>query len=74
MTRPTRERDAGGAAELVSALGSTLRGDVIRPSNPDYDAARAVWNGLIDRRPAAIARCADTADVVEAVPGLPPDS
>jgi FAD/FMN-containing dehydrogenase len=67
MTKHTRERDAGAAAELVSALGSTLRGDVIAPSNPKYDAARAVWNGIIDRRPAAIARCADTADVVEVV-------
>ena len=35
--------------------------------HPAYESARRVWNGLIDRRPAVIARCAGTADVVEAV-------
>lgn len=44
-----------------------LRGRLIEPDDPDFDDARAVWNGLIDRRPAAIARCAGTADVVTAV-------
>jgi FAD/FMN-containing dehydrogenase len=67
MTRHTWKRDVGAAAELISALRSTLRGDVIAPSDLEYDAARAVWNGIIDRRPVAIARCADTADVVAAV-------
>jgi FAD/FMN-containing dehydrogenase len=44
-----------------------LRGRLIRPADPAYDAARAVWNGSIDRRPAAIARCTGAADVMEAV-------
>jgi FAD/FMN-containing dehydrogenase len=54
-------------ARLVTALRSALRGEVIDRSHPDYDRARRVWNGLIDRHPAVIARCADTADVVAAV-------
>src|SRR3954451_12286999 len=51
----------------VHDLRDALRGELIRPGDDGYDAARAVWNGMIDRRPALIARCADAADVVEAV-------
>jgi FAD/FMN-containing dehydrogenase len=45
----------------------TLKGRVLSPADPDYDNARKVFNGLIDRRPALIARVAGTADVVSAV-------
>ena len=44
-----------------------LRGDLLGPGDPHYDAARKVFNGAIDRRPALIARCAGVADVIEAV-------
>jgi hypothetical protein len=44
-----------------------LRGRLIRPSDADYDAARALYNGMIDKRPALIARCANVADVISAV-------
>ncbi|WP_420395346.1 FAD-binding oxidoreductase [Nioella sp.] len=44
-----------------------LSGDVILPGSDRYDAARAVWNAMIDRRPNAIVRCRNSADVVEAV-------
>jgi hypothetical protein len=44
-----------------------FRGDVIGPDHHDYDAARAVWNGTVDRRPRLIARCSGTADVAAAV-------
>jgi hypothetical protein len=53
--------------ELIDALRSSLRGDVIDRDHPAYHEARRVWNGLIDRHPAVIARCADTDDVVAAV-------
>lgn len=52
---------------VAKELSSLLRGDVITRDHPDYDTARRVWNGAIDRYPAVIARCADTADVVAAV-------
>ena len=44
-----------------------LRGDVLGPGDADYETARRVWNGLIDRRPALLARCAGVADVVAAL-------
>lgn len=44
-----------------------LRGQVILPGDADYDNVRKVWNGMIDRRPALIARCAGVADVIRAV-------
>jgi FAD/FMN-containing dehydrogenase len=48
-------------------LAADLRGDLIRPGAPGYDEARAVYNAMIDKHPAAIARCVDVADVVTAV-------
>jgi len=47
--------------------GAGLRGELIDPQSPNYNAARKVYNGMIDRRPRLIARCADAADVIAAV-------
>jgi FAD/FMN-containing dehydrogenase len=44
-----------------------FRGDLITPDHHDYDGARAVWNGTVNRRPRLIARCSGTADVAAAV-------
>jgi FAD/FMN-containing dehydrogenase len=44
-----------------------FRGQLITPDRTDYDPARAVWNGAVDRRPRLIVRCSGTADVVAAV-------
>ena len=52
---------------LVRAFGAALRGGLLRPGDPAYEAARSVWNAAIDRRPALIARCAGAADVIRAV-------
>ncbi len=46
---------------------ASLRGDLIQPSDEGYDAARKVYNGMIDRRPKFIVRCADVADIISAV-------
>src|SRR6201995_2003334 len=48
-------------------LAAALRGDLITPGDPGYDRGRAVYNGMIDKHPAAIARCRDTADVIACV-------
>ena len=44
-----------------------MLGDVVAPGDPEFDQARRVWNGVIDRHPALIVRCAGVPDVVEAV-------
>jgi FAD/FMN-containing dehydrogenase len=44
-------------------LVQSMRGELILPEHPEHDAARRVYNGMIDRHPAAIARCRDVADV-----------
>jgi FAD/FMN-containing dehydrogenase len=54
-------------SDLAVALAERLVGDVIAPDHAEYDSARSVWNGMIDKRPAAIARCADVGDVAVAV-------
>lgn len=51
----------------TSAFQQSLRGRLIEPGDADYDAARALYNGMIDKRPRMIARCADIADVITAV-------
>jgi hypothetical protein len=51
----------------VADLERSFRGRLVRPRDADYDAARRLWNGSIDRFPALIARCAGVADVIEAV-------
>jgi hypothetical protein len=51
----------------VEQLAEAMRGDVLSPESAGYDESRKVWNGLIDRRPALIARCAGVADVIQAV-------
>jgi FAD/FMN-containing dehydrogenase len=51
----------------LTALSRGLRGSLVRPADPQYDEARAVWNGAIDRRPAVIVRCAGTDDVIAAL-------
>lgn len=48
-------------------LKSLLRGQLVTPSDEGYDKARAVYNGMIDKRPALIAQCLDVADVMAAV-------
>jgi FAD/FMN-containing dehydrogenase len=51
----------------VDAFAAKLHGSVTRPSDPDYDEVRGLYNAMIDKRPALIARCADVDDVVSAV-------
>jgi FAD/FMN-containing dehydrogenase len=55
------------AAEDLETLRGAIAGLVLLDGDDGYDAARSVWNAMIDRRPAVIVRCRGTADVIEAV-------
>jgi len=74
----SRQRGTGADAELAIDAGEVrldhavpladgFSGEVLKPDHAGYDAARTIHNGLIDKRPAPIARCLSTADVVDAV-------
>ena len=51
----------------IDKFKTSLRGELIQRSDPRYDEARSLYNGMIDKRPLLIARCADVADVISAV-------
>ena len=51
----------------ITQFRNALHGELLTPSEPGYDEARRVWNAIIDKRPALIARCAGDADVVRSV-------
>jgi FAD/FMN-containing dehydrogenase len=53
--------------QIASTLQQSLRGRLIGPDDADYDEARSLYNGMIDKRPRLIARCVDVADVIAAV-------
>src|SRR5690606_23696608 len=56
-----------GIDQSVELLKQVFTGSILRPGEAEYDKARKVHNGLIDKRPRLIARCVGTADVVDAV-------
>jgi FAD/FMN-containing dehydrogenase len=51
----------------IEEFKASLRGTLLRPADPDYDQARKVWNGMIDKRPALIVRCTGVPDVIQSV-------
>jgi hypothetical protein len=65
VTMGGRETDLPSSA--VDAFASSLQGALIGPDDRGYEPARQIWNGMIDRRPALVARCAGVEDVVAAV-------
>lgn len=51
----------------IQALKDGFRGSILLPGDRDYDGARKIWNAMIDRRPALIARCANSSDVIRTI-------
>jgi FAD/FMN-containing dehydrogenase len=67
MALTTDGAGTGLKDEALDTLDGRLRGQLLTPEVDGYDDARQVWNGMIDRRPAVIGRCAGTADVKRCV-------
>ncbi len=72
MTTEMRIVTTDGGAKMIAedqlvALDAALRGTLLFPESSGYDEARTLWNAMIDRKPALIARCAGAADVMRAV-------
>ena len=65
MTTEPTTRQVGDAT--LADFSAGLRGRVVRPSDPDFDQARSIWNGAHDRRPAAVVRCAGVSDVMNTI-------
>jgi hypothetical protein len=55
------------AAQSLDQLRNCFRGEIVQPADDNYNAARKVYNAMIDKRPRLIARCVDVADVIAAV-------
>jgi hypothetical protein len=53
--------------EVYSSLHRRFKGDLLRPGETGYEDARTIWNGMVARTPALIARCADVSDIQNAV-------
>jgi FAD/FMN-containing dehydrogenase len=71
MTAVNVETVTGDKLQLdqtdLDVLTANMRGKLLLPGDPGYDDARTIWNGMIDRRPAVVARCIGTADVMACV-------
>lgn len=65
-TQTSKSREIGNSTEMAR-LRAALHGELILPGDSQYETARRVWNGAIDRHPAAIVRCLDVSDVSRAV-------
>ncbi|WP_046867505.1 FAD-binding oxidoreductase [Microvirga massiliensis] len=60
-------QEAPISPEVLLELTSKVGGKIMQKGDPGYDDARRIWNGMVDRSPALIVRCAGSADVVQAI-------
>lgn len=61
------KKTIGISMDTITALRTKMRGEIIQPGDPQYETARKVYNGMIDKHPALIVRPVDVADVSSAV-------
>jgi FAD/FMN-containing dehydrogenase len=66
-TQSIERRATMSPTNATSEIGGRLAGQVILPDDPGYDDARALYNAMVDKRPAVIARCRSTADIAAAL-------
>lgn len=61
------QEDQASTDSIIEGFGRRIKGKVLLPSDAEYEKARQVWNGMINKRPWAIVQCADKNDVVQAL-------
>jgi FAD/FMN-containing dehydrogenase len=61
------EATIGVRMAALASFSEAFEGEIVLPGSAGYDAARIVWNGMIDRHPAVVARCAGVEDVIRAI-------
>ncbi|HEX2647115.1 MAG TPA: FAD-binding oxidoreductase, partial [Candidatus Dormibacteraeota bacterium] len=64
---PEQVIDQQSASALATELRRSFSGDILTAGDPEYDEARTIWNAMVDKKPAVIARCATTEDVAASV-------
>ena len=67
MTAQTITATTALPADAIDQFQASLKGRLVQPHDPDFDEARAIYNAMIDKRPALIAQCSDVADVIAGV-------
>ena len=60
-------RAESSISQAVSGIAATFSGQLLRPGDAGYDEARRVHNGMVDKKPALVARCRGVADIVDAI-------
>jgi hypothetical protein len=64
---PSHPADPTAHAASLSAVATTLDGTLVLPADPEWEVARSVWNGMVDRQPLGVIRCASPADIAVGV-------
>jgi FAD/FMN-containing dehydrogenase len=67
MEKESKQTRPAFDAAAVETFRARLRGELLDPGSPSYEGARVIWNGMIDRRPALIARCRNSGDVAASI-------
>ena len=67
LSTPAENRSEAISKETTETLKRKVKGQIVLPTDPNYDEVRQIWNAMIDRRPALIVRCAKASDVPHAI-------
>ena len=67
MTNTGESNNSYISDEAIQELRNKVRGQVLMPGNEDYEAARVIWNAMVNKQPSVILRCCGSDDVITGV-------